>query len=727
MEQTIGDAMKEIIIDQIPPPTTPPPPKTERMMKKIMRSAYIPDEVDLIDEKACIECLAKDPILLRDLLNSIKYKNTPEMKKSYMKKCMAPGESRKIDCLKKEAAVGIETVIKEDKRCRWRKDIVCPCKQMIQDVCNKCRCECAKSCLKCTCDKPKTPRPNIQKEEQLETETTVEKEEEKPKKRTSKRPSELEEAPLTSSPTVKKTGRKGSKKKLPKKSKWKRPNNIICERFEFVEPNPYCQESEEVNDVEPVQIYEHFRSVKGVRSGSSKSTSEAPENYTAHSSTTQKNSISIHVSGSTRTKKGRSKQNKPIKLPWNWHNQPQKSDLWKGWGGTKYSWSKKLDYAKLDRKLEEDTKKINRKLEEDTRKMDRSRGGDDDLCRYEENEPKFFQYKPNLRPNICNQVTATENEEEIKEKEKRRYKNGYGMMRVKSWHQTFQKNDPNSDEENDEDQTESPKDKSEFSEEDDQETYEDDHDRKQCLQCLMSDVQQKFLGSSNNLCGHKMDKNDRNLEPLKYNMEDVENSECLSARKLSTIIEENHCKSDGSEEMGTHRVNKEEDINTQKRPKTAEAYFQDSSDKPFFNVIKQRIHSRKKTLETLDQFRNDLYKKPETEHTCVHRFTIDERLFPKPLHCDESGTSCCVHCDKPMTSSEKSVFLDQRESKEKIGCVQKQASKLSLRPKPVHIGAKNSVMEIRLRPEHDDLLKGYGVGKKRMFYPDSLALRHQKR
>ncbi|XP_045465811.1 uncharacterized protein LOC123674778 [Harmonia axyridis] len=716
MDQSIGDMMEETFLENLPPPSKPAPfCKEDKVIKKIMRSAFIPEEVDLTADNACMQCLAKDANLFRELMDSFKKRS----ERTIDRKLDKPGDQRSLpnkggglDCFAEDILAESQATI--DQGCKWKKDVIkCTCKQQKHDVCkncNRCRCNCGQSCLKCTCEKA-SPR---------------------------------NKKGVTIKGDKKKKGKKG-KVKSPKKAGGKSPgkkskkkgNDIICERFEFVESNSLYQnddkQSEDREDISsPIQIYEHF-SVKEIRSGSSKSVPEAPVVQKVSN-----DSKSLATKSSSGSKKSKSKPKKPVRVPWNWNNQPKVEDPIKTWGGTKYSWSKRFNLTKLDKKLEENDNNNNDDNNDNANdnnndNMVRSRGGYD-MLRSEVGEPSYFEYKPNLRPIKYETTVVEDDEEEIKYKEQRRYRNGYGRMRVKSWHQALSENASS-----EADKAENMKEKSEFSEEDltleeENEGTSDDHDNKQCFHCLMSDVQHQFHGSTKKLCTHeKNGESLDNTQTMISTFEDEDNP-IDPAGRLPTIIEEIPEKQDESAlEMGkTYRIDEYKIPGKAKtRPKTVEP-----PEVPFFNVIKQRIHSRNKTLEDLNQLRNDVSnEKTENEHTCVHRFTVDDRLFPKPLHCDQSGTSCCVYCDKPMTSSEKSVFLDQRDSKEKLAkesnsSVQKQVSKFSLKPKPVHMGAKKSVMEIRLKPEHSDLLNrnnGDDKNGKKEFYPDSLALRHQRK
>ncbi|XP_044763174.1 uncharacterized protein LOC123320074 [Coccinella septempunctata] len=707
MDQAIGDVMEEKIMDLIPPCSPFPSPRQERIMKKIIRSAYIPEEVDLTEENACVECLARDPILLKEIIDTLRNKKREEERKNANESCMEACDYCFKEC---------EDDKSDCKRCKWRSDAICTCKETRQlddrGDCDKSKCKCMKGCSKCTCAKPQASNTEFRPTQEGKIAQLDDRAEKKDSlKKVPKEIPEIDQKPLLPHPKEKKLKRKLKKRsKSPiKKQTWKRPESIICERFELVETNPFNHaeepEKSQLKDPTPVQIYEHFRAVDP---GSSKSNSETPERSFSrtNSTTTRQNSTTSSPSGLKNPKKVKTKPKKPSKLPWNWNNQPKAEDPLKRWSGSKYSWSRRMNYAKLSKRLEDET---------------RSKDAD---------EPKYFEYEPNLRTRRLHQVVKPENEEEIKEKEQRRYRQGYGRMRVKSWHQALQENAVNAMQ----------KEVSAFSEDEMEQNADNSGNQGgQNFPNHARDVQRSYnklfppetQDYEENPAFKTFQRNfndPTNTIDEQTHLEDYDNFESLSDRRLSTIIEENPGKnssiSDGSAEMGrTYRVMKPQDT----KPKTTEAetFLRESMEKPFFNVIKQRIHSRNKTLENLDQFRQDLFpKKLDREHTCVHRFTIDERLFPKPLHSDRFGTSCCIHCDKPMKTTEKSVYHDRRE-----GCVQKQVSKFSLKPKQVHMGAKNSVMEIRLRPEHDDLLKGYTGGARGMreFYPDSLALRHQRR
>ncbi|KAL3271412.1 hypothetical protein HHI36_021890 [Cryptolaemus montrouzieri] len=823
--QTIGEVMEEVILDHIPPPPPPPIPKGERLMKKIMRSAYIPDELDLEDENACIECLARDPLLLKKVMESIHFNKDLNMKNvdSDPVTCREPRECRnphtgveQLNCFDENFKQS-HSAARNRRKCKWRDDgAICTCKQAKTCTCASCDqylCKCEKNCMRCTCQKPlkpETPRPQETVEECIQQNIPITETLEQ-KSTTVNYESTIEE-PLLTSPRGK-TAKKSKKakptslKKSPKKSptrKWNRPN-IICERSEISGANPFCHPKESENnqrEIPSVEFYEHFHNLRPVKSSKSAfrsdEPSERPSSVKPKPSTIHRAStVSSHSSAKNR-KKARLKQMGPSKIPWNFNNQPKKEDPMKGWGNVKYSWSKKLNYSDLARKIEMGSDSFMR-----------SRGGDDLGNQSDNKTPEYFEYKQNL------QVESDKSDDLLRRKEQKRHMKELGKKRVKDWHEALEENARRASQSEDiEDATQSTeqsrdqekyKRKIFFSEDDTNNEVQDKpseissqvverfneeredeaisehrlrrqnmgHDQKQCLQCLMNDVQQQYLGSMLTV-KHSCDpeKNDdfkdrkieRNLKlkqtktvilnehPHIYNYKEDqdEGDQPEIERKfgnLPTILEERpRTYETNRERNSTYRASEYDgyeneatgDMNQNSlRSKSADGTT--SIEKPFFNVIKQKIHSRNKTLEDLEKFRDEHFFETHStksylqnipEHTCVHRFTIDERLYPEPLHTDASGTSCCIHCDKPM-KNEKTIFLDQRESGENVGnkqIVQKQISKFSLRPKPVHIGSKNSVMEIKLKPEHEDLLKNENIEKKRrVFYPNSLALRQQKR
>jgi hypothetical protein len=138
----------------------------------------------------------------------------------------------------------------------------------------------------------------------------------------------------------------------------------------------------------------------------------------------------------------------------------------------------------------------------------------------------------------------------------------------------------------------------------------------------------------------------------------------------------------------------------------------------------------KEDLKKLSDFRKDHYFdthstedffKSVPEHTCVHKFALDDRFLPEPLHADVFGESRCIICDKPMDIPPVSR-VDQRYGKKK-GLFPK-FYRYGLAPKKIYMASDDKVrIEMELAPCQDG---DYVVKTEKPSYFNTYALRYQR-
>ncbi|KAK4878091.1 hypothetical protein RN001_010597 [Aquatica leii] len=140
-----------------------------------------------------------------------------------------------------------------------------------------------------------------------------------------------------------------------------------------------------------------------------------------------------------------------------------------------------------------------------------------------------------------------------------------------------------------------------------------------------------------------------------------------------------------------------------------------------------------KNLKTLNTFRKENYfdchsnqnlNAQVSDHKCLHKFVLNNRLVPEPLHADPFGTSRCVHCNQPAkkepsTPKEKGNYQSSVLNKsKKHKCI-----------KSISLTRDKDITEIEIPKNFNKYLELFDntVDNLKKVRPlNSIALRHQK-
>ncbi|KAK9872860.1 hypothetical protein WA026_019648 [Henosepilachna vigintioctopunctata] len=742
-DQAISDIMEDIIMkNMVPPPSSPRICKGDRWFKKTMISSHTTEKLPLEENSICSQCC-----YCQKQYGICKHQNKwPDncryLKRNYVKS----SDDRLWNTNGKLDQQALSNCMNNSTSYTCGNETPSTSKDSTRDSCNCEERSAEYLCKSYVSDVPDCASPKNNKSESIIENDSTNNDVKNDSSFASKNNVEQNQ-----NERIKSQRTSSIEKSLEEDEvQQEQPTKLTVERFEIAQVNPYREYNEDTKNTKnketnSLDMDMHFRNFKDLNSeSSSKSISKFMTSVKNAHSNKLKESKNIKFSKKktgaygVHVKTFKPTQKVTQKYPWNFNNQV------------------KIGECSKNRAAFKNSRDINNsgKINAGQNNFMRSRAGEDFGDSTQRSEPAYFEYTPNLISDVMGgHQKAREN---IQPREQRKYEKALGEMRIKHWHERLD----------------------EFSEKCQRNfNVKDEKERKeQKLNDYMNSDEYHIEGSTiDPTCHYKrkylQDKKlDKALIPSENTYDSSHNKRkylCKNGCHLSTIFEEYQEKNDCMLQKRNRHLNRTEfipktsekcqncetnsdqnklsnnrqELREKLRQKGADENLEKLKQAQYFNVIRPKVHSRcDKIVQDSQSFREQEffdshsikpYNQDGPEHICIHRFTVDERLYPQPLNSNEFGISCCVRCDQP-TKIDKTVFSDQRQSvREKgrnIRNIRQHSAKLDLRPKPVFIGSRNSVMEIKLGPEHNNLLKTQkNIQRKNNYYSDSLALRHQKR
>lgn len=160
------------------------------------------------------------------------------------------------------------------------------------------------------------------------------------------------------------------------------------------------------------------------------------------------------------------------------------------------------------------------------------------------------------------------------------------------------------------------------------------------------------------------------------------------------------------------------------------------------SIFDKSIGDRGKSdsLKNLENFRENNFfdcfstatvKQDVPEHKCLHKFTVNDRLYPLPLNSDAYGVSRCSICNMNITDDKNIAKISQNveiqtSSKNDFYNISKRYQN-NLMPKYINIAKKNEKIQVQIPDERiANELCALNIRPYTCQPLNSYALRHQK-